>query len=262
MKAILATAALLVSASALAHETETCDANIHGGVSINQHVIEFSQHKKPLYKIVDDEHLYVKGESIYLDADQQALVRQYSKDIKALVPAAKKVAIEGIDLAVDGVNLAFSELLGEGNNLSVDLTASLNEIRTEINENMSIEKGFYIDEHGIEGEGLLGKDFEDRIESVMEKAVKNSIGTILVALGQQMLFSGGDMEAFEAKMEGFGEHIEREMESKAAAIEKSANKLCGSLESVDLMENRLVQEIDALAGFNILTVDYNNHEKI
>ena len=29
----------------------------------------------------------------------------------------------------------------------------------------------------------------------------------MIAVGQEMLFSGGDMDAFETRMENFGQHI-------------------------------------------------------
>lgn len=261
MKTTLATAALLVCTSTFAHDT-SCDADIHGGVSIQQSVIEFSQHNKPLYKIVDDQYLYVQGEEIALDNGQQRLVSQYSKNIKAVIPQAKQVAIEGLDLAVEGVNLAFNELLGSGNDIGRDLTNSLNDIRSELDENLSLENGLYIDEHGIDGEDLIGEEFEERIESVMEEAIKNSMGSLLIAVGQEMLFSGGDMEAFETRMEDFGQRIEHEMEAKGEALEQSANAICKSLVEIDKLENELVNEIDALADFDLLTVDYSEHDSI
>lgn len=261
MKTTLATAALFVCTSTFAHDS-SCDADIQGGISIQQNVVEFSQHKKSLYKIVDDQYLFVKGEEVYLDNNQQALVSQYSKEIKAIVPQAKGVALEALDLAVDGVNLAFNELLGSGNDVGHELTMSLNDIRAEINENLSLENGLYVDENGIDGEDLIGEEFEQRIESVMEEAIKNSMGSLMIAVGQEMLFSGGDMEAFETRMEDFGQRIEHEMETKGEALEKSANAICSSLVEIDKLENRMTNEIDALADFNMLNVDYSGHDKI
>lgn len=261
MKTTLATAALFVCTSTFAHDS-SCDADIQGGISIQQNVVEFSQHKKSLYKIVDDQYLFVKGEEVYLDNNQQALVSQYSKEIKAIVPQAKGVALEALDLAVEGVNLAFNELLGSGNDVGHELTMSLNDIRSEINENLSLENGLYVDENGIDGEDLIGEEFEQRIESVMEEAIKNSMGSLMIAVGQEMLFSGGDMEAFETRMEDFGQRIEHEMETKGEALEKSANAICSSLVEIDELENRMTNEIDALADFNMLNVDHSGHDKV
>ena len=261
MKALLITTAILASSSVLAHDN-SCDADLNGGVSINNAVVEFSKNKKPLYKIVDDEYLFVDGESVELNNYQQELVTKYSKNIKALVPEIKNVALEGMDLAVDGVNLAFNELLGEGNDLGRDLTESLNDIRVELNENLSLEKGLYVDEDGFSGEDILGDDFEERVEEVMENAIKNSMGTLLIAVGQEMLFSGGDMDAFEQRMENFGQQIEHEMETRSEALERDAHKLCESLVAIDQQEEQLRIEVDALADFNMLSVDQRRHDEI
>ncbi|WP_286266826.1 DUF2884 family protein [Thalassotalea atypica] len=261
MKALLITSAILASSSTLAHDN-SCNADLNGGVSINSAVVEFSKNNKPLYKIVDDEYLFVDGQSIDLNSSQQTLVSEYSKNIKSLVPEIKNVALEGMDLAVDGVNLAFNELLGEGNDLGRDLTESLNDIRVELNENLSLEKGLYVDEDGFTGEDILGDDFEERIEDVMESAIKDSMGSLLIAVGQEMLFSGGDMDAFEARMETFGQQIEHEMESRGEALERDADKLCESLVVIDQQEEQLRAEIEALADINMLSVKHTRHDEI
>jgi len=264
MNKFLITAALILTSSAattaMAHDS--CQIDFYGGVTINKSSVAFSQHNKPLYKIVDDELLYVKGEAVSLSSSQQALVTQYSQDIKAIVPKVKRVALEGVDLAVEGVNLAFDELLGKGNNLGRDLTESLTEIRDEVDQNLNLAEGITIDESGFSGENILGDNFEARIESVMEDAVRNSIGTLLVAIGQEMLFSGGDMDAFETRMETFGEQIEHEMESRAEVLEVQAEALCADLQDIDQLEDRLTAEIDELSEFNLLSANYGSHDKI
>lgn len=264
MNKFLTTAALIMTTSAATSATahESCQIDFDGGVSINESSVAFSQHNKPLYNIVDDELLYVNGDAISLSSSQQALVTQYSKDIKAIVPKVKRVAIEGVDLAIEGVNLAFDELLGKGNNLGRDLSESLTEIRSEVDQNLNLAKGINIDEDGFSGDEILGDDFEARIESVMEDAVRNSIGTLLMAVGQEMLFSGGDMEAFETRMENFGQQIEHEMESRAEVLEVQAEALCADLQDIDQLEDRLTAEIDELSEFNLLSAKFDNHDKI
>jgi len=264
MNKLLTTAVLIMTTStatiAMAHES--CHIDFDGGVSINESSVAFNQHNKPLYKVVDDELLYVNGDVISLSSSQQALVTQYSKDIKAIVPKVKRVALEGVDLAVESLNLAFDELLGKGNDLGRDLTESLTEIRNEVDQNFNLAKGINIDEDGFSGDEILGDDFEARIESVMEDAVQNSIGTLLVDIGQEMLFSGGDMEAFETRMETFGQQIEHEMESRTEVLEVQVEALCADLQDIDQLENRLTAEIDELSEFNLLSANYDSHDKI
>ena len=249
--------ATLSSASVMAHDS--CDVELEAGFNINENTIEFFNEKSKniLYKIDNDETLIVAGDSIDLDDEQQALVTQYSTSIKAMVPEVRNIAIEGVDLALEGVDLAFNELLGEGNNVGADLTEELSNLRNEVSARFTLEHGFTIGEDGLEGDELLGDEFEQRIESAVEKAVMGSMGSIMVAVGQEMIFSGGDSKAFETKMENFGESIEHEMESRAEQIEYKAEKLCIAAVKIDQLEEQLKDSIESLADINVISASYD-----
>ncbi len=259
----LLTAALLVSTcNAYAHEDNDCNVDLDGGLKINEQVIEFSQDKTALYRIEHDQYLYIDDQSIALTDKQQALVNEYSSAIKASVPQAKGIAISAIDLAIDGVNLAFTELLGENNDVSIELTEKLAVIREEISTKFSTEQGFYIDEDGFADDGVFGDDFEQRIESAVEDAVQNSIGSLMIALGQEMLFSGGDSDAFETKMAAFGEKIETDMEARGELIEKQGLALCQSIVKLDQLEEQLKAEFTELNEVNIISVSHDAKHSI
>ena len=70
MKTLIATALILASSSTFAYETsfsnDSCDADISGGIKITPSAIEFSKSKKQLYKIVNNETLFIDGEQIDL----------------------------------------------------------------------------------------------------------------------------------------------------------------------------------------------------
>jgi len=270
MKTLLATVVLLSSTSAFAHNNDDCDVDTHGGVSIAQHEIAFykqSEHKGGeqgtlLYKIVDDNTLMIDSKKIELTSSQQALLHDYSTSIRAVIPEVRSVAIEGIDLAVDGITLAFDELLGKNNEVTSDLTEELAKIRSEIDNRFNGNQTIYFDENGFDGEEFFDKQFEKNIESVVENAVKKSMGTLLIAVGKEMLFSGGDSGAFETRMEKFGDELESKMEFKAANIEKRANGLCNSLVNIDNLEQQLQDNISQLSHINVLTVTHNNQKSI
>lgn len=257
MKTIIATALIIASSSTFAHDnsfsTDSCDVDLNGGININAKEITFYKNKSPLYRIVNDESLFIDGEEISLNSTQASLVHEYSTNIRNVVPEVKSIAIDAIDLAIDGVNLAFNELLGEGNNVSEELTTQLTTIRTEVDAEFSSREGFYIDEDGFSGEDFFGEDFEERIESAVESTVQNSIGSLMIAVGQEMLLSGGNMDAFETRMENFGHQIEHEMESRGEAIEERGDALCRSVVIIDELEEKLKGEIDEMSQFNVIT---------
>ncbi len=258
-KLLLPAVLSMAVASTAVQAHDNCDVDLEAGFSINQSTIKFlDQHDKPLYTISNDESLMVQGKEIELNQGQQALVTRYSSSIRAIVPKAQAEALEGVDLAIEGVNLAFNELLGEGNSLGRDLTLELDQIRAEINTRMSAEHGFSIGANGIDNGEFLGEDFEQRIESVVEKAVMNSMGSLLVALGQEMMFAGGDVDAFEARMENFGENIEQQMQVRAEKIEHQALALCHAITEIDQLEEQMKAQIKQLADINVISV--NKHK--
>lgn len=253
-------AATLTSGAVLAHDS-SCNVELDTGFSIDKSTIAFlDKHDETIYKIVGDEELIVQGEVVDLNDSQQQLVNEYSTSIRAMVPEIQSIAIEGVDLAVTGVNLAFNELLGEGNDIATELTRELTLVREDVSTKFSEEHGFTIGENGINDGEFFGEEFEERIESVVEKAVMNSMGTLLVAVGQEMLFSGGDTDAFEARMENFGENIEHQMEARAEKIEEKADALCESALAIDMLEEKMKLSIDELSAINVISTNSNNHD--
>jgi len=255
---LIATAIISSFISAPLFAQTSCNVNLVGELSIDESTIEFfdpgadaDNHRQILYKIVDHKQLLIKGEELSLTAKQQALVTHYSKSIKALIPQVETVVVEGVELAIDGIKLAFNGLLGEDNTLAVSLTKELINIRDEVLTSYSIEEGFTL---GGEYDEWLVEHFESKIQSVVEKSMTNSIGTILVTLGQQMLSSNDEFDSFEARMEKFGETIEAEMHNRTDLITAKAQELCNSVALVDLIEEELKSSIDQLANTNILTV--------
>ncbi len=267
MKTLIATALILASSTSFAHDSSfssnSCNVGLNGGIKISADKITFSKNKSPLYSIVNNDTLVVNGEEVDLTVSQQSLLTEYSTSIRDVVPEVKSIALDAIDLAIDGVNLAFNELLGEGNNVSVDLTTQLTTIRTEVDNEFDGSKDFYIDEDGFAGDDFFGEEFEERIESAVETTIQNSIGSLMIAVGQEMLFSGGNMDAFETRMETFGQQIEQEMEARGEGLEMRGEALCQSVIAIDEMEEQLKDEVDELANFNFISAsEKNRHNAI
>ncbi|MFD2166225.1 DUF2884 family protein [Thalassotalea euphylliae] len=264
MKKILAGASILLTSSVFAHDfnTDSCDVDLNGRVKMTTEALEFGDDHNNSYKIVGRDTLFVNGEEVALNGAQEDLVGEYASNVRALVPEVKTIAIEGIGLAKEGIDLAFTELLGSGNQISEDLNIELDKLSEHVNTSFSIENGIEFSEDGFVGDTYFGEDFENRLEESIENAVQKSMGTLMIAMGREMLFSGGDMEAFEARMETFGEEIEQQMEARAESIEESAHQLCMKLADVDEMENQLRDNIPEMPNVDIIRVKVSPSDKI
>lgn len=258
MKTLIASAVLLASTSSFAHDTsfsnDSCDVELVAGIKLDSAQIAFSKNDNDLFTIKNGDSLYIGGVEQSLSSYQQNLVSQYDESIRAILPEAKVMALDAIDLAVDGVNMAFDELLGEGNTVGQELTAQLTIIKEEVDTKFNSDASFYIDENGISGGDIFGPEFEQRIEQAIESTIQNSMGSLLIAVGQELLFSGGGAEAIETRMENFGKQIETEMEARGEALGKKAEQLCESVKAIDNLEEALKAEFDSLKSVEILTV--------
>lgn len=261
-KTVVAVSLLALFSATSVYAHNSCDVNLNAAITVNKTKLEFfeSKNKPNTFYTIDNKHnLMVRGKTVSLNNEQQALVEQYASSIRTVVPQARQVAIDGVDLAIEGVNLAFNELLGPENIAGADLTKELSLLKQELAERFTIEHGFTLGENGLDDSELLGDDFEQRIEAAVQKSVVNSMGMLLMGIGQQM-FSGGDTGNFETRMEKFGENIEREMELRAEKIENKANSLCTSLVNIDQLEERLKASVSSLANFNVITAEYTRTE--
>jgi hypothetical protein len=253
MKTFIASVLLLTAGSATAHNS--CNLELDAGVRITDDSIEFYDGDKQIYKIVEDQYLVVAGDVFKLTRTQQDVVASYAASIRAAVPEVRNMALDGIDLAIDAITITFDSLLGEKNQVSAQLMTELNNVKSDVNRYFTSGKPISFN-RGNEGTpDFFGKQFETRVERIVETSVQNSIGNIMIAMGKEVLASGGDMTAFEARMNKFGEQMEQQMNAKAVAMEARGENLCHTMRAVDAHEEQLKHAVPAVEVFNVIHVN-------
>lgn len=258
MKTLIATALLLAAGSAAAHNS--CNLDLDAGVRISSDSIEFYAAELPTYKILDDKYLVVKGQAQRLTLAQQKLVASYAASIRAALPEVHGMALDGIDLAIEGITLAFDGLLGEKNQISAQLTTELGNLKSDVNRYFSSGNPISFNHSSEDTPDFLGKQFETRMQRIVETSVQDSIGSLMMAVGKEVLLSGGDMEAFEARMNKFGEQMDAQMNMKATGMEARGAKLCNAMQAVDVLEEQLKQAVPAVEPFNVIRVNADETE--
>ncbi|MDR7090536.1 DUF2884 family protein [Cellvibrio fibrivorans] len=252
MKTLIASVLLLAAGSAAAHNS--CNLELDAGVRITDNSIEFYNEDQQAYKIVEDQYLVVKGRVLKLNQMQQEMVASYAASIRAAVPEVRSMALDGIDLAIDAITITFDGLLGEKNQVSAQLLTELNNVKSDVNRYFSAGNPITFNRGNEDTPEFLGKYFETRIERIVETSVQNSIGSIMIAMGKEVLASGGDMDAFEARMNKFGEQMEVQMNAKAVRMEARGEQLCKTIRAVDAREEQLKHAVPAIESFNILRI--------
>lgn len=181
MKLFTALVVLMMAGSAAAHNS--CDLDLHAGVRITDNSIEFYESDESIYNIIEDQYLEVKGKTQKLTQAQQRLIANYAASIRAAVPEVQGLALDGIDLAIDGVTLAFDSLLGEKNKISAQLNIELTNLKGDVNRHFSSGNSISFNRGGDnDTPDFLGKQFETRLERIVDTSVQDSIGSLMVLL--------------------------------------------------------------------------------
>ncbi len=195
--------------------------------------------------------MYVEGKEVALTAEQRALVDSYADSVARQVPEFVSLVTEAVGLASQAVNTALTPLLGEdtGNRVG-ELMDNVNERLGEVMHKNG--DSYYI---GVT-DGSIDEVFDKEFEQEIENLVQESVGTLMVRLGTEILSSEGDsfeakMEAFGQKMEAMGEQIEREMEAQASTLEARANKMCDEFETLVALESELRAKVPELSKLEL-----------
>jgi hypothetical protein len=250
---ILASALVVLSNSALAGQ---CEVNFEGKLSLEKQILTITTEDQDIIKINQQHQVFVNQQELSLNTDQQRWAAEYYDGINSAAPQAAALAIEGINIATIAVTQVFGELLGADHKAVADLTDKLEDMSTELQYNFYAEDGsIRINADSFDEENFFGPQWEQEFERSVEELVMSSMGSIMVAVGTEMLFGGGDMNGFEQKMEGFAENIEKNVETKGLALEEKADKLCIQLASVSYAEDKLQESVPALSKLDVITVN-------
>ena len=241
---------LLISAIC-AHAGEACHLTLDSQVSISKSAI-IMENEQARYEIQQDRNLLVDGKPVTLTAQQQQLVSEYAQQVRALIPVTQNLALDAIDLAIGGVKLAFDELLGENNSATEQLLLTLNDTKLEVNRYFSLEhKPLVINSMNDSADDFFDKAFEQRFEAAVESSMEQVAGSVLMALGKEIL-TGGGIGSLEQRMNAFGQRVENEMNLHSAQLEARGAELCQSVVMLNGVEQKMQNTILALADFDVI----------
>jgi hypothetical protein len=236
------------------HNSHSCEVSLNYDISVEPKKLVVSQKGEEKYSVVMNK-LFVEGKEVELNASQRALLTQYSDELSTQVPQVIDLVNSAVVMASGAVSMALTPLLGDASGAKLDeLMAGMQKrIDTVAYRNGD---SFFLGAT----ESSLEKAFNEEFEQEIEQLVQNSIGSILMSVGAQMMSAeGGDfqqkMESFGKKMEAIGDDIETQMAAQATDLETKADKLCESFQSLMVLEGRLRAEIPQMAAYPLASSD-------
>ncbi len=248
---------LFVSFLSLNTLAEQCSVNFNYGVIIDPNHIRMIEHNKTVVQINGKNQLFVEGREIKLNSEQQQLVSQFSLGIRDQVPEIVSIAIEGVDIGLKAVNKAIGSLTGENSASQQKIQAKFDELKWRIRTrfNQSANNYYIAPQDFADFDDIFTGEFEQEIEEI----ISDSIGTILLAVGEAMISdstnnNGGEqrLSTFDERMETMGKDLELEISASANALEEKAEQFCLKLTELNEIESKIQHSISPLSQFNLI----------
>lgn len=242
--------AIAADNNSISFGSERCDIEFKNDLRLDPQSLEITNANNQ-HLVFAHGQLTIDGQIVDLDAQQQQAFTDYADGVRTYMPEVAQIALDGVKIA----GVAIEEV---GTAFGIQHSDALKDLVNQIGVN--IEATFYQNGAFVMGKQSfeqLGDDieaqFDEDFEQAMEQAVLQSIGSVFIALGSELIGSGGDMEEFEQRMERLGEQVEQRVELQAANIEKRADALCLSFTELAQQEQQLIGMLPKFKDYQLLS---------
>jgi hypothetical protein len=248
----LALAALLSIACTGAHagadvDLDHCDLATGWGVSMAQGALAFTREDAtPARLSLSDGRLVVDGREVALTAEERRRLREYEATVRELLPEAKAIALDAIEIAfsaVDEVARMFAPKDDAGYAATAEKLAT-----ARIMARRQVEDAFA-------GRGWSDAEMERLVEEAVAQLVPALVGDI-VGTAVKVALSGDEAAAreLERRAERMEREIEARVEGRARALEARAEAFCPRLVELDRIESSIITEIAPGQRFDLVRV--------
>ena len=241
-----------------------CDINFHYGVVINPRHVRMVENGQTRIQINHNDQLFIDGKEQILTPAQQHTLTLYSQGIRKEVPAIITVALDGVDLGLKSVNKLIASLTGENSASHQKIQEKFNELQAKLHLrfNQTTDNYYIAPQDFANFDEIFTGEFEHEIE----KIVSNSVGTILVAVGEAM--ASNKQDNFEKRIKSNSEHIsninddlKQDMQSESSDLEHKTDQFCHDLTSLNQIENQLQQSIPSLRPFDLIDISHHKRQQ-
>ncbi len=250
---------LLLSLFSVNSYAEQCSVNFNYGVIIDPSHIRIIDMGQTVVQINGENQLFVQGREIKLNQEQEQLIDLFSLGIRSQVPEIVSIAIEGVDIGLKAVNKAIGSLTGENSASQQKVQAKFEELKSRIRTrfNQSANNYYIAPQDFDDFDDIFTGEFEEEIEEI----ISDSIGTILLAVGEALINDNSNendghseqrISSFDDRMKSMGKDLKLEISASANALEKKAEQFCLNLTELDKIESEIQRSIMALRQFDLI----------
>lgn len=227
-----------------------CRIDIQNQVTLDGEKIEIA-HSDGEKAVVDgDNNLFIHGEKIQLDAEQQAAIGKYRQQMNDYLPRAKQLADDGIALANDLIDDVATSLEAPG---------AFDDVKTAVKEFYAdVEARYYKDGDLI----LPAQSFDEMTQSWADDFAKAKeiftsefLSDAMGVLSEKMQQDGGlNLTELSESMYALKAKVEKRMAEHAEESQQKAQEFCESLDQVAEQEQDVLKKIPQLKDYQVFSI--------
>lgn len=223
------------------------------GLLIGPDHIRFMQNTRTYFQINANEQLFIEGEWIELDDNDTELLRQFSEDIRIVVPEIVSLAVDGIEVGLSSIE---SMLAGVGSKSQQAEWRAL--IRETTFQFMSrfVRTGdhFYLAPQSLnELDNFLNGELKPQLTNLARHTVGAVWGALRDALRQsEHNFERTDNQDWQSVAE-LMDKITFGLDEKMIELEAKSALFCQRMRELDELETQLQARVPILQLYDVVT---------
>lgn len=234
---------------------ESCDVNFKYGVVIDPLHVRLLNKGTTYIQITSNKQLFISGREIILNNKQEKLLETYAKTIRSQVPEIVSIAIAGVDVGLEAVNKVIGGLTGENSSAHQKLQERFTDMHWRLRGrfNHSDENYFIAPQDFDDFDEIFSGEFEKEIEHI----ITDSLGSILMAVGEAMINNESDNNEnrdgdFNSRMENLGKDLKIGLITQTNALDKKVKLFCENLKQLNVLEEQIRSTIPNLNQLDLI----------
>jgi hypothetical protein len=236
-------AVMLALAIAPATQARDLECEMHSDYHLQMHgqAFVFTRDSGTRERIViGGGRLFVNDREVTLNATDQERINRFESELRQLLPEARQVASEAVDIAFTALTEVARGFADHGDRTLVDdLEQAHRHLRGQIDRN-----GAFVFNGDIDAE-VIKPIITEFVPEITGAAVKTAL---------TIAFSGDSekSKAFQARMDAMGKQIDVKVKARAEALEPLARSLCQRTQRLDAIEGGLTLRLDDGSKLDLL----------
>ncbi|HAS6384043.1 TPA: YggN family protein [Vibrio vulnificus] len=227
-----------------------CRVDIKNEVRLDGEVLEIHQTNGDKAVVDASNNLYIHGEKIELNGDQQAAIEEYRENLNAYLPRAKQVAEESLALANDIIDDIA---------VSLDAPGAFDNVKTAVKDFFTdVESRYYKDGDLIlpaDSFASMTESWKDDFQRAQEIFNKEFISSAFDAMSSKMKQEGGlNLSAMSESMTELKQKVQERLQQHSKEIEQQTQDFCDSLDDMAVQEQDLLKKIPELKNYQVFTI--------